>query len=189
MQVCVGYLHPARSGAHAIKRLFITPDYRAPITLLVGAALLVSALVTLALSWPSAPARSRIPLARCTPPWLVGVVALVSSAAWFGLLHLPEALRVGALVLLPILAALALAAGIVALIWRWSASRGWTNWHELALAFGAITASTLYGMLFTTAGSPIDQVGEGVVGLATLALLALLARRQSARTWRHETSR
>jgi hypothetical protein len=87
------------------------------------------------------------------------------------------------------LGALVLAAGTVALIRRWSASRGWTNWHELALAFGAITTSTLYGMLFTTTGSPIDQVGEGVVGLATLALLALYAPRQWTRTWTRGTSR
>jgi hypothetical protein len=164
----------------AIFRLFVTPDFRASAVLMIGAALLVCALVALALRWPSAP---RVPAAsagKAPSPWLVGLISFASTAAWFGLLHLPESLRAGAVVLAPMALGVVLAAGIVALILWWSASRGWNDAHRLALGFGAILTSTIYGISFVTAGSPVNQIGEGVASAVTLALLVFFVRRHLA---------
>ncbi|MBK9714521.1 MAG: hypothetical protein IPO81_24905 [Kouleothrix sp.] len=170
----------------AIFRLFVAPDFSAPLSLLVGAALVAAALVLLALRWPATVRRAPTEASEGTPPaWRVGLLAALAAVAWFALLDLPHALREGALALLPMLAALALAAALVWLIRRWSApGRRWTELHRLALASGALPISMLFGFFFVTAGSPVDQIGQGVVSLVAIGLLGWLAwrlRRRGAR--------
>jgi hypothetical protein len=109
--------------------------------------------------------------------WLVGAVGGVVAVAWFALLGLPDTLRAGALVLAPMLGELALVAGVVALIHRWSASRGWSDRHKLALTCGPLLASMLFGFFFVTAGNRVDQLGQGIASVVAVALLARLARR------------
>lgn len=163
----------------AIFRLFVAPDFSAPLSLLIGAALVAAALVTLALRRPAAARRAPVePSEEAPPAWRVGLLAALAAVAWFALLDLPHALRAGALVLLPMLAALALAAAAVWLIRRWSApGRRWGELHRLALASGALLISMLFGFFFVTAGSRVDQIGQGVVSLVAIGLLARLAWR------------
>jgi hypothetical protein len=164
----------------AIFRLVIAPDFRAPAFLLIGAGLVAAGLAALALCWPvSQAAPTPASSARSAlSPWLVGLLAFVIAGAWFALLDLPHVFRSSPLVLVPILAELALAAGFVALIRRWSGpDHAWTDLHRLALACGALLASMLVGFFFVTAGNPIDQLGQGIASIATIALLALFAWR------------
>ena len=166
-------------GALAIWAIFhfvIMPDYRIPIVPTVGAALLAAGLAALALGWPAAPAAPPAPTAvrEAPSPWLVGLVVILAAVAWFGLLDLPHALRDGALALAPMLAELAVVAGAVALLRRWSApDRRWTDLHRLALACGLMLVSMLVGFFFVTASNPIDQLGQGIASLVAMALLAL----------------
>jgi hypothetical protein len=106
-------------------------------------------------------------------------LALVAASAWFvPLLHLPDTLRSGAWVLVPMLIAIAPVAVVVALIGRWSRpDRGWRDLHRLALVIGALPTSVLYGFFYVTAGSPVDRAGQAVASAAAVALLALFARR------------
>jgi hypothetical protein len=165
----------------AIFRLIITPDFRAPVVLLVGAALLIIGLVGLALGRPAVPTATTAPepvlLKDAPAAWVVGLVVAVAALAWFALLGLPDTLRAGALVLVPMLGELALIAGVAALIQHWSASRGWSDVHRLALACGPLPASMLFGFLFVTAGSQVDQLGQGVASLVAIVLLAGFAWR------------
>jgi hypothetical protein len=167
----------------AIFRLVITPDFRTPAALAIGAALVATGLVALALGWPvtgAAPAPSSS--TRDAPsPWLVGLVTLLAACAWFILLDVPHALRAGVLVLAPMLAELALVAGVAALLRRWSAGRGWTDLHCLALACGALLVSMLSGFFFVTVGNRIDQLGQGVASVVAVILLALFAQRLQQR--------
>ena len=169
----------------AIFRLVIMPDFRAPVVLLAGAALLVIGLVALALGWPVRPAAlpSSSPVRDAPAAWLVGLVTFLAAVAWFALLGLPDALRAGALVLVPMLAEVALVAGVVALLRRWSAAgRGWTDLHRLALAFGALLVSMLVGFFAVTASNPVDQLGQGVASVVAVMLLVLFARRLQQRS-------
>jgi hypothetical protein len=171
-------------GALAIAAIFwlvITPNFRAPLVLLGGTALLIIGLVAVALHRPAIHTTTAAPepILRKEVPgaWLVGVVGAVVAVAWFALLGLPETLRVGALVLVPMLGELALVAGVVALIHRWSARRGWSDSHDLALACGPLLASMLFGFFFVTAGNRVDQLGQGIASVVAVALLARFARR------------
>jgi len=76
-------------------------------------------------------------------------------------------------------------APVIALLLRgWSAAgRAWSDLHELALVFGALLSSMLFGYFFVTVGSRVDQVGQGVASVVALLLLALFARR--LRKWTH----
>lgn len=164
----------------AIFRLFVAPGFAAPLSLMVGAALVAAALVAVALGWPArekSPAAAPQPGAHAPAAWQVALLAALAAAAWFALLDLPHALREGALALLPMLAALALVAALVVGIRRWSASQAWSDLHRLALASGALLISMLFGLLFVTAGSPVDQLGQGCLSLAALGLLAWFAAR------------
>lgn len=164
----------------AIFRLVVAPDFRASAILLIGAGVVAAGLAALALLWPVSQAETTpagsVPNVRS--PWLVGLVTFVAAAAWFALLDLPHMFRSGALVLVPILTELALAAGFAALIRRWSGSdHASMDLHRLALASGALLVSMLVGFFFVTAGNPIDQLGQGIASIATIALLALFAWR------------
>ena len=99
-------------------RTIIAPDFRTPLPQLVGATLLVVALGTSAICWPARRWSSQpgsVP-AVVPSPWLVGLVALLTTAAWFLLLGLPQSLKSGVLVLVPVASGLALAGGSMALI-------------------------------------------------------------------------
>jgi hypothetical protein len=121
-------------------------------------------------------------------PWLIAIVAALAAVAWCDLLDVPHVLRDGALVLVPLLADLAVVAGVVALLRRWSApDRQWTDLHRLALACGLMLVSMLLGFFFVTSSNPIDQLGQGIASLVAMALLAVFTwrlrrqRRASAR--------
>jgi hypothetical protein len=163
----------------AIFRLVIAPDFRAAAPLLIGAALIAVALVALALAWPAKSVVAPAPksLSAAPPAWLMALVALLTAIAWFILLDLPHMLRTSALVLAPMLAEVALVAGVVVLLWRWSARRGWADLHRLALAGGAMLASMLFGFFAVTAGNPVDQLGQGVASVVAIILLAGFAWR------------
>jgi hypothetical protein len=167
----------------AIFRLVIAPDFRAPAVLTISAALAAAALAALALLWPAAPdARlSSAPVRNVPSPWLVGLLVFLVAGAWSALLGLPLELRAGALVLAPMLAEIALAAGAAALLRRWSASPGWSDLHRLAVACGTLLVSMLVGFFFVTASNPIDQLGQGIASIITVALLAFFARRLQRR--------
>jgi hypothetical protein len=163
----------------AIYRRFITPDFRAPTALAIGAMIIVAGLAALALLWPVRPAAAPPSgLVQGAPsPWLVGLVTALAAGAWFILLGLPSALRAGTLVLIPMLAEGVLVAGVAALLRRWSASRGWSDLHRLALACGALLVTMLVGFFSVTAGNALDQLGQGIASLLAVMLLALFARR------------
>lgn len=165
-------------------RRTIAPTFRAPATHLAVTALTAVVLVALALTWP---ARSSAPplldARRSAPsPWLLGLLALLSTAAWFGLFFLPEALKNGARALVPMVATATLAASAGLLLRKWSApERRWTDLHSIALIFGALPANMLFGFLVVTAGNRTDQIGQAVGCSVTLALLALFANRMRRR--------
>lgn len=161
-------------------RLIITPDFRTPLALEAGATLLAIGLVALALVMPATPARpsSHEPVRNAPTPWLVGLVAFLAAGTWFGLLDLPHAVRTGTLVLVPMTLGVVLAAGMAALIRQCSGpGRRWSDLHSLALAFGALLVSMLWGFIFVTAGNHVDQLGQGAASVVAVVLLVLFARR------------
>ncbi|VVB64619.1 Uncharacterised protein [uncultured archaeon] len=161
-------------------RLIITPDFRTPLALEAGSTLLAIGLVGLALVWTAAPARppSNEPVRNAPAPWLGGLVAFLAAGAWFGLLDLPHVMRTGVLVLVPMTLGVVLAAGMAALIRQWSApGRRWSDQHSLALAFGPLLVSMLWGFFFVTAGNHVDQLGQGAASVVAVVLLMLFARR------------
>jgi hypothetical protein len=173
----------------AIFRLFVAPGFQAPIVLLAAAALVIVVLVALALGWPTAPLRARTATAtrRAPSPWLVGLVTFLGAAAWFVLLNLPQAWRLGALVLAPMLGVLLLVTIVVMLIRRWSASAAWSDLHRLALAWGTLLVVMGIGFFRITAGNPVDQLGQGIASVVAMVLLALFTRQVQRREATSET--
>jgi hypothetical protein len=162
----------------AIFRYIITPGFRTPMVLNIAAALVAIGLAALAIGWPAKPAAPASPVRNAPSPWLVGLVAALAACLWFMLLNVPDTLRAGALVLVPMLAEVALVAGVTALLRHWSApDRAWTDLHRLALACGALLVTMLVGFFFVTAGNHVDQLGQGVASIVAVVLLALFAWR------------
>jgi hypothetical protein len=169
----------------AIFRFVIAPEFAPPALPFAGAALLAVGLAVLALRWTAASAASAPPepVGSVPSPWLVGLFAFLVADAWFVLLGLPDGLRIGAWVLIPMLLGVALVALVVVLVGRWSApSRRWTDAHRLALASGALLTSMLYGFFFVTAGNPVDQTGQAIASSMAVTLLAVFARRVRKRS-------
>jgi hypothetical protein len=120
---------------------------------------------------------------RAPSPWLVGLLALVVAAAWFGLLLLPGPVKYSAWVLAPMALDLVLLGSLVCLIRRWSAAgRGWTDLHRLALAAGPLPVSMWWGLVYVTAGQPAARVSEIVSCALAIVLVALFARQLRHRT-------
>jgi hypothetical protein len=163
-----------------VTRLFLSPNFTPALVLTIVAALLVVVLVALALRAPVVPTQpAQTTTAGDVPsPWLVGAVAFLAALIWFGLLDLPAALRTSILVVVPMILALAVALGVAALLRRWSAvGERWTDLHRLALACGTLPVVMLAGFFGVTASNPIDQLGQGVISVVVIVLLALFAWR------------
>lgn len=163
----------------AIFRFVIAPTFSAPLLLMLGAALIVVVLAVAAWCWPvTVPCAVDSPLKRVPSPWLIGGMAAATAVAWFALFALPDVLKEGALVCLPMITISGLVAGVATLIRRWRApDHRWTAQHQLALAGGALLVSMVFGFFFVTASNQFDQISQGVTSIAAISLLAWFAWR------------
>ena len=161
-------------------RRTIAPTFRAPIAQLAATAFVAAVLAVLALTWPVRPSTQQLPETRrsAPSPWLLGPLVLAVTAGWFGLFFLPQSLKSGARALIPMVAAAGLAAGAGFFLRKWSGpDRRWTDLHSLALIFGALPVTMLFGALIVTAGNRTDQIGQVIGCSVTLVLLAFFAER------------
>ncbi|MBX5443719.1 hypothetical protein [Sphaerobacter sp.] len=169
----------------AIFRFVVAADFAASPIALAIASLVAALLVLLALRWQWSPVDTARPQpARDVPsPVRVGLLAFVAAAAWFlPLVDLPQRLRAGGWVLVPMIVALVVAAIAARLIARWAITgKAWSDVHRLALAIGALLVSMLYGFFYVTSGNAVDQAGQAVASIVALTLLALFARTLSQR--------
>ena len=138
-------------------------------------ALLLTALSVVVLVWLALFVVSRmkaVPGDKSVPaPALVGMIAALSGVLFFGIeLFFPTVPTIPPL--LPLLLYTGLYAVVIILIWRWSATPGWTPSHQLALASGALLTYMLYGFRFAARGSLADLVFHCVVCAVILCLLA-----------------
>ncbi|WP_433236217.1 hypothetical protein ACQPYK_26715 [Streptosporangium sp. CA-135522] len=165
---------------------FIDPGYQAPAAVVAGclaaiALLAVTALGVLPRS-PSAPGRSSAPRPLPAPrPWVVGAFCGAAAFGYLALLYpfggaTRPAFTQGGWVVVPMLVAAVLAGAAGWLVRRWGTGGGWTDRHSLALAGGALTAHTAFGLI-ANAEIPSDRAGLAVLGLVMIGLLTLLGRR------------
>lgn len=159
--------------------------YQVPL-LYVGLALLVSAALvigTLNLRTMVRPAQST--QRRAWSPWLMGLIAFVFGLFWFILIALPyldSALLPGVSPLIPIGFGLVWGGLAILFVRYQSSEQGWRDSHRLALAFGAILASMLGGVLVVVRATPVDQIGKLVFDLIAIVLFGWFAWRLRHRT-------
>jgi hypothetical protein len=178
--VCVGYVLSALVIGIAFRRI-IAPGFQTPLPHVVVEGLLIVILGATAIFWPDRRQQGHAS-SRVSPgvpsPWLVGVSAFLAAFAWFLLLGLPTRLKTGLPVLIPLISGMALGAGVVWLIRRWSSREDeWTPRHRLALVMGALPPVMLFGFFVVTRGSRVDQIGQGVISVAAMVWLSLLIGR------------
>src|ERR1043165_7672480 len=163
----------------AIYRFVLAPDFHPPLLLNLFAALVAIVLIVLALTrrTPALENRASTSDSNVPSPWIISLLGFLMAALWFGLLNLPQRLRLGAWVLIPIIVEITLVVGFASLIQKWSNSEEWTNLHRLALVVGPLIMVMISGSFFVTAGNRLDQLGVGIFSVITLILLALFARR------------
>jgi len=169
----------------AIYQFVLAPDFERPLLLNLLAALVVILLALLALAGPARTSEklSDKPAGKVPRPWIISLLAFLMAALWFGLLNLPQPLRTGAWVLVPMAIDIALVAGFASLIRQWSSYEAWNDLHRLALVVGPLIMNTLSGALFVTAPNRLDQLGVGVFGVITMILLAFFAQRLQQRRY------
>jgi hypothetical protein len=90
---------------------------------------------------------------------------------------LPESLKVGLRVLLPIGAGLAIAATAAVAVDRWSRRGAWSDRHRIAMVLGSLPPVMLFGFVVVTAGSRVDRIGQGVVSVVVYTALVGFAAR------------
>jgi hypothetical protein len=167
------YLLGAASIAVVFRRI-VTPGFRAPAILLSATALIAATLAAWALargSTAARPARSGSGETAASV-WTAALTALVASALWLQLFALPQFLRRGALVLVPMAVAVCVALGAGALLARWSRpGAGWTDLHCLAAIAGAVTASSAFGAHVLQSGAAFDRAGQAACSVLSLVLL------------------
>ena len=162
----------------AIYRFVVAPDFQPPVLLNLFAAGVAILLILVALTRPARTFDKlpNKPDGNVPSPWMISLLGFLMSALWFGLLNLPQPLRQGGWVLIPVLLILALLFGFASLIQRWSSSEAWNDLHRLGLIFGPLLMVIVSGSFFVTAGNRLDQLGVGIFGIITIILLAFLAR-------------
>ena len=165
-------------GIAAIYRFVVAPDFQPPLLLNLFAALVAIPLVVLALTRLARPFEKlpNKPEGKVPSPWIISLLGFLMAALWFGLLNLPQPLRQGAWVLIPVVLDLALLFGFASLIQRWSSYLAWNDLHRLGLIFGPLLMVMVSGAFFVTAGNRLDQFGAGIFGIITIILLAFFTR-------------
>jgi hypothetical protein len=157
------------------------PGYTMPGGAALAIAALVAALALIALAILPRVRFSR-PVAGRTPrPTVVGVCCGVAVVLFLGLIWpLGDARQSGFThgrwVIVPLLAAAAVAATIGWTVRRWSAAPGWDRRHRLAAVTGALLAHTAFGMV-SAADTAVDRIGLAGFGVVTVVLMVLLSRR------------
>jgi hypothetical protein len=139
-------------------------------TALVGVVLVLLALFVV-------PRQLVTPDGRGVPtPWLVGLIAFLAGALFFGIQHFfPTVPSIAPL--LPILLYGVLYAVMVILIGRWSTEPRWTAHHQIALASGALFTYMIYGFSLESRGRLADIIFHGVVCVVISCLLVWLFSR------------
>lgn len=162
----------------AIYRFAVAPDFQPPLMLNLFAALVAILLVVAALTQPARTLENRSNKydGKVPSPWIISLLGFLMATLWFGLLNLPQPLRSGAWVLIPVILDIALLIGFASLIQRWSSHEAWNDLHRLALIFGPLIMVIISGSFFVTAGNRLDQLGVGIFGIITMILLAFFAR-------------
>lgn len=168
----------------------VDPGYQAPAPVLVGVVITVAALAVIALKIIP-PVRPRPTGAGATPTrpvmWVVGAAGTVVIMFLVFPLHgagaTGPAFISGALVWLPMAAAIIVATAVYVLIRRWAATPDWTDRHGLALAGGALPAHTVMGgAAFWPSLGTFDIAGLAVLVIAEVVLVLLIDRRLQRRT-------
>lgn len=161
-------------------RGLVTPNYRAPALLLGFTAVMIAMVIAGALR----PARHLFAQPRTestghpvSPGW-VGLAAFFAALLWFQLFDLPQSLRSGMRVLVPMSLETCLVWTVVTLL-RWCSSSGrrWTDRHSLATAAGAVAASAIHGVSVIKDGSAFDRGGQAVCAVIVLLSIGILAYR------------
>jgi hypothetical protein len=183
----IGFLLGSRAAWYgwtqvARQRLGAAP-YHPPAVLLGAGLAMIAGLIGLA--WLVRGMGSRAVERKIVPPWAVGAMAAVASAAWFELLgqnfqaHPPlsAAQAVGC--------EIALAAVMFALCAVWVGSTRWSVRHAWAACFGAVLATAVVSSSSRAGFSTADFVFKNVVDAVALIGLAWLGahvwkRRQDA---------
>jgi hypothetical protein len=170
-------------GALAIAitfRRFVTPHFQASAPHVIATAIITVSFVAWALRTPAkmlAKPISKAP-ARPVSAALAAVAAVSVAGLWIQLFKLPQPIRGGLRVLVPMLLAGCLVCAFAAKVRSWSAQgRRWTDLHRLALIAGALVATMIYGVAALKAGVPFDRGGQAVSCIVTLLFIGALAYR------------
>jgi hypothetical protein len=153
--------------------------FLAPLPDLLGALALAIAVAVVSLRLPR---RRAVVDGQAPNPWVVGIVSFVAASLFMSEWRF-YGIWPGMPGILLVALALVLMVGMLALVLRWSAQRGWGRSQVLALTAAAVLAYAWSGFFIIDSSDPINVVGQIVIDVLAVALLALLVlrtRRQPA---------
>lgn len=173
-----------------VARAFFAPGYEAPPILLGLTALVTLALVVVALAVLPRKAHRSVRENSAPHPWLVLLIIGIGGFLWHAmsfLWHIQPVFSRWPSVLVPMLGAVAILAGIAWLVNRWSQAHDWSDLHLLALVSGALACHTLTGLLSPDLTHTLaDRIALIILVLAMTGFLAWFAFRVRSRVARHD---
>jgi hypothetical protein len=113
---------------------------------------------------------------RKTSPWLVGLGTLPLGLAWYELMALVFAPRMGLPLWIPMAGGIAWAALAFFIIRHWSSSANWGDLHRWALVSSTIVVCMAAGFSGSEGWPRIDMIGKIVMNIIAAVLLLLLGR-------------
>lgn len=177
--ICVSLYALAALAIGSTFQRLLTPNFRAPLPLLIGTVLVAAVLVLWALRWaPKESQKDTSEGGHAVSPGIAGLCAFAAAVAWMQLGMLPQPLRHGWLALLTMGMAAVLAVSFWLELRRWISRAGWTSVHALFVMGGGITATAGYGVHALWTGSALDRAGQAVTFLLLLGLVLLLVKAQ-----------
>jgi hypothetical protein len=157
--------------------VFHLPPYTPSLAAVAAALLAIALLGAAAMALGRAPRPRPLP---APPPWVLGPLAGLWAAFWYGLVLLAFGIAPRVPPAAAVAAALTVVAAVLLCLPRWASSDRWRRGHDYALILGALGGSMAVSFIGFLGSEPRDLGFKIIVDAAALGLLFLLGRRRLA---------
>jgi hypothetical protein len=154
--------------------VFKVPLYNPPVGAVLIAAVAICTLIFLSLGPFRNQLAPRVAPLTAPAPWVIGVAGGMWAVVWYGLVLLGFGIAPSFPPAIAVAVGVVLAAGILLLLPRWSASPGWSIQHLFGVIFGTMAGSMVVSFIGFLGSARMDLYFKILVDVLAVVLMVML---------------